>query len=275
MLRAVSGRWLRIRVKQPSAVAFDCKRAKDACAVGTGVDRDTVRPLLHLAADRMAMNHHEAMVGFVEQEGLADPPHVRLSLLLQRNAGPDAGVDEEIVAEAAAIGEALQERDMLLGIALRTTASACSSLSWRDIFRIDAVAPQAFGTAEPSPLGDQLSLAAQNAEKHLLMVPKDENRPDPGAAVGAQPLDHLGGAGSTIDQVADEHQQGLGSRPVLQLGMNLREKVLEQVEAPMDVAHDICPAAGWTGGFACADEANIPSIKPPIVSASSSARTSR
>ena len=63
----------------------------------------------------MAVDHDEAVIGLVEQEGLADPSEVGLALLFELNPGPDAGVDEQIITEAAAIGKALEELDVALG----------------------------------------------------------------------------------------------------------------------------------------------------------------
>ena len=71
-------------------------------------------PLLDLRADRMPVHDDAAVVGLVEQEGLADPAQVRLELLIDRDAGTNAGVHEQIIAEAAGIDEAPQELLMLL-----------------------------------------------------------------------------------------------------------------------------------------------------------------
>ena len=54
------------------------------------------------------------MVAFVAKEGLPDPSEVRLALPVELDSGADSGVDEEVIAEAAGIGEAAQELDMLL-----------------------------------------------------------------------------------------------------------------------------------------------------------------
>ena len=45
------------------------------------------------------MDDDEAMVAFIVEERVADPAQVVLGLLGQIDAGADAGVDEEVVAE--------------------------------------------------------------------------------------------------------------------------------------------------------------------------------
>ena len=79
------------------------------------------------------------------------------------------------------------------------------------------------------------------------MVAEEEDGLHPVAPIAAQPLDHLGGAGPAIDEVADEHQQGLGRRPVLEIGMDLGEKMLEKVDAAVDVPDRIGPIATGAG----------------------------
>ena len=66
----------------------------------------------------MAVNDDKSVIGLVEQEGLADPAQIRLALLVDLDAGANAGVNEEIVAEAAAIIETLEEFDVLPGNSL-------------------------------------------------------------------------------------------------------------------------------------------------------------
>src|SRR5207253_1607320 len=74
---------------------------------------------------------------------------------------------------------------------------------------IHAIALEAFGAAKPAPLGDELRLAPEDAEQHLLMVAENEDRPNAFLTVGPQPLDHLSGMRAAVDQVAEKDQQCL------------------------------------------------------------------
>ena len=126
-----------------------------------------------------------------------------------------------------------------------------------ELVGIDAVALQALGTAEPAPFGDQLRVALQDAKQHLLVIAEQEDGPDSFAAIGPQPLDHLGRARAAVDEVADEDEQGVARRAMLQLGMNFREQLLQQVEAAVDVADGIGPVAGSAGRPAIARRRDV------------------
>ena len=90
------------------------KRGEDPGSIGAGVDPDAIGTHFDLGPDGMAVDDDEAMIGLVEQEGLADPAKVGLALLIELDARTNTGVDEEIIAEAAAVVEALEELHMLL-----------------------------------------------------------------------------------------------------------------------------------------------------------------
>src|SRR6266851_3692889 len=103
------------RVDQPALASLDRQRGQQARTISSGIDADPIGPLIHLIRDGMPVDDDEAMVALVEQEGLADPAQVRLALLVDLDARPDSGMDEQIVTEPAAIDEGLDELDMLLG----------------------------------------------------------------------------------------------------------------------------------------------------------------
>ena len=67
------------------------------------------------------------------------------------------------------------------------------------------------------------------------------------ATIGAKPLDHLRRTWTAIDQIADEHQQGLARRPAFELRVDLLQKRVEQVEPAVDIADDIGAVAARAG----------------------------
>src|SRR4051812_45949231 len=101
-------------VEKPAAVILDRQSREDSAFVGARVDADAIAPLLHFGADRMAVDHDEAVLTVVEQERLPDPAQVGLLLPVERNSGANAGVDEQEIAELAAVDEASKEFDMLI-----------------------------------------------------------------------------------------------------------------------------------------------------------------
>src|SRR5690349_12504365 len=82
------------------------------------------------------------------------------------------------------------------------------------------------------------------------MIAEDEERPDIRMIVGTEPLDDLRRVGTAIDQVADEDQQYLLRRTVLQVMLDLRQELVEQIETPMHIAHGIGPPPAYAGGAA-------------------------
>src|SRR5206468_7344528 len=100
------------RVEQPAFGSLDRKGRQNSAAVGPRVDADPVRPLLDGLGDGVAMDDDEAVIAVIVEERFADPPQVGLALLVELDARPNAGMDEQIVAEAAAVGEALKELDV-------------------------------------------------------------------------------------------------------------------------------------------------------------------
>ena len=129
------------------------------------------------------------------------------------DAGPDAGVDEQIIAEPAGIVEALEKRHMLSAgsrcgsrpalPALCRRSNASPRHSFRDIERRRTAASWRSATASPAMIRSSTSswLPSRIPANAVLVI-------------GSQPLDHLGGAGPAVDQVAEEHQQVLARGPL-------------------------------------------------------------
>ena len=95
------------RVQVPAIASLDGEGSQDAGPIGTRIDSDPVLPLFDRLTDRVPMHHHTAMIRVVHEEGLTDPPKVGLKLLIDGNIRLDAGVDKQIIPEAALIDEAL------------------------------------------------------------------------------------------------------------------------------------------------------------------------
>ena len=92
------------RIDEPAVGTLDRQGGQNARRIGPRVDPDTVRPLLHFAADCVAVDHDEPMVTLVAQERLADPSEVGLGLTVELDPGADPCVNQEIIAEAAGVG---------------------------------------------------------------------------------------------------------------------------------------------------------------------------
>ena len=121
--------------------------------VRSGVDADAVGTLVGTVADGMPMDHHEPVIAVVEQERLADPAQVGLPLLVKRDARANSGMDEEVIAEAASIGETTEKLDVA-GRDRRPDGGQCGLVGGcGDRLRIGPVAFEALRAAEPSQPG--------------------------------------------------------------------------------------------------------------------------
>ncbi len=60
----------------------------------------------------MPVHRHQPQILFIGQERLAYREKIIRRLTRQRNAGPDAGVDEQVIALSVGQSEALQPRQM-------------------------------------------------------------------------------------------------------------------------------------------------------------------
>jgi hypothetical protein len=53
-------------IEYPGSASFDCQRCENSRPVGTSINANSIRQRFNFGSDRMTMNDHEAMVGFVE-----------------------------------------------------------------------------------------------------------------------------------------------------------------------------------------------------------------
>ena len=237
------------RIDQPPILPFDGERRKHSGCESTRIDPNPVRPLFDLMGDRVTVDDDIAMVRVVQQEGLADPAEVRLPLLLQDNSRPNSSVDEQVVAEAACIDEPFEEFDMLCRNRAADHGNGVVVGKASQALGIASVASEAFGAAERHPVSYQRCIARQDSKQHFLVIAKEENCPDSGVLVGPQALDDLRRARTSVDQIADENEQDVAFVALVNVGVNLFQQLVEQIEATMDVPYDIGPAvrgAGWT-----------------------------
>jgi type IV pilus biogenesis protein CpaD/CtpE len=230
----------------PASISFNGESRQHSASIGAGVDPDAVGPLLDLRADRMTVDDEESMPGFVRKERLADPSKVRLTLLVEGNSRADARVDKQIVAKPAGVGKGTEERDMFIGYGLANCSERRFVGRSADRSRICPVTLKALRSAKSKPARQIFDLAGENSEQHFLVIAEKEDRLNVPMAIGSQPLDDLGRARSTIDEVAEEHQENLRRLVPLEVGVNVVEQALEQVETAVDVPDDIGAASLWT-----------------------------
>jgi hypothetical protein len=232
--------WLtRTCVDEPTIRAVDRNRAQHATSISSSINSNPVLPNLDLRADGMPVDHDKSVIGVVKQEGLADPAEIGLALLVDFNARPDAGVNEQIVAKATAVVEALEKLNMFLGDCAPNTHERILIAQRSKFRRVHPVTLQALAAAEPSPFRDQLGLATKNPKQHFFMIAEEKDGPNTGLTVGSEALDHLSRVWPAIDEIADEYQEDLALGTSCNVLVDLVEKLFEKIEASMDVTDRI------------------------------------
>ena len=194
------------------------------------------------------MDDHEAMIGLVGQERIADPAQVGLALERQIDQRSDAGVDEQIVAEPHRVGKAGQEfpmggRERRVQLGQR---GGFAEAVERD--RIEPVAAQALAAAELEPMPHQPALPGEQAQQHFLVIAGDERGLDARAGVGAQALDNLVRGRAAVDQVAEKDEQRAGWPARVIIAFDIGQQAVEQVDAAVDVADGIAAPASRRAG---------------------------
>src|SRR5208283_2751955 len=114
-----------LALKEGQLVAFQHQAGQSAAQHRPGVNRDAVGLDERLPLGRMPVNDDRAMVSPGRQERFADPDHVVTGLPIQRHAGLDAGMDEQVGTDAMADRQVTQEDQMLEG-------NTAGPLGWRD-----------------------------------------------------------------------------------------------------------------------------------------------
>ena len=118
----------RASVEVPALGAFDCHSGQDSGAVGASVEPDAIAALVDAFRNGMAMHHHEAMIGGIVEERVADPAQILFRLCSHRKSRPDSGMDEQIIAESKVSAKLARKSWCSAGIAALMSASAAASL---------------------------------------------------------------------------------------------------------------------------------------------------
>ena len=210
----------------------------------------------------MSVHHDKAVIGIVEQEWFTDPAKIGLALLVDFDARTNSGMDEEIIAEPAAVVEALDELDMLSWNDLADELEHILIAHPDELVGVEAVAFQAFVAAEPAPLRNEIGFSGKDPKQNLLMVAEEENRSNPRMAVGPKPLHDLRRIGSTVDKVADEDDKNLAGLAAGNVAFNLPEKLFEKIKTAVNVPHDIASPSARAGAVALPSRSKVEHLAP-------------
>lgn len=212
--------------------------------VSPRIDPDPASQLFDPFGDGVAVNNGYPMIPAVAEKRLADPAQIDRGLPVERDARPDSGMNEKVVAEAEAVAKLVEKALVGRRDPLPHFRERALGRQGEKVHCIDAIACQAFFAAEAKPLGKQLFFPVQQPKQHLFMVPRKNDRLETGERPGADPLDHFARLRPAVDQVAKKDKNGPDvptPPPVIRL--DLPKQAVQQVMAAVDVPDRIGPPA--------------------------------
>src|SRR5579875_995527 len=222
------------RAQEPMPAAFEHKAGEDACGIGAGVDSDPVLPYLGRLCDAVPVDYDLAVVALVVEEGLADPKDILVLLVVERDAGKDAGMDEKIVALNVPALKPAQETHV------PRRRFGCEMLA--QAIEARAISSQGAEHADPVALQGRIAAVEEPAQPQL---------------------DHFSGIRPTIDIIAEiDDAVAQRRRPARILGDTVVEQA-QKVDPPMDVADGVDAPTGRHLGLPRTDLGPRPRAKEP------------
>src|SRR5690242_12052050 len=225
--------------EEPAIGAFEADRAQPAGGESAGIEADAVRPLDHAVADAVAVDDQLAELGVAVEEARADPAHVGALLVLDRHAGAQAGMDEDVIADLDPVLERFEESDVALRDVRLQQREQLGIIGAFEIMLGDAVAQDRLAAADPHEQAQRFHVAGERAEEDLLVIAEDEA--DVAARLGKpdQPIDHARRIGAAIDEIAEEDELRLRGAAGAVVRLDLPDQIVEQAEAAVDIADRI------------------------------------
>src|SRR5579883_3462435 len=253
------------RAEEPMPAAFEHKAGEDACGIGAGVDSDPVLPYLGRLCDAVPVDYDLAVVALVVEEGLADPKDILVLLVVERDAGKDAGMDEKIVALNVPALKPAQETHVprrRFGCEMLAQAIEARAISSQGAEHADPVALQGRIAAVEEPAQPHLRIL-EETQHELFVIALEANRLEPRRRPFQQQLDHFSGIRPTIDIIAEiDDAVAQRRRPARILGDTVVEQA-QKVHPPMDVADGVDAPTGRHLGLPRTDLGPRPRAKEP------------
>ena len=192
----------------------------------------------------MAVDDDAAEIRVGVQERLADPHQIPFGLLVQRHAGPEAGVNEQIIALAVGQREAAEERRVRRrqGVLKLPPQRRQIGAGAEMAEPVEAVTGQGRAAAVEQP-GLAVLAMLDEPEHEILVIALQVDGLETRQRVVDQRVDHLERLAAAIHIIAEiNHHQALAGMTDGVVGDRFVE-FAQQIEAAVDVAHRVDSAA--------------------------------
>ena len=235
---------LPLRGDEPSQGILQAHGRQFTRPIGARVDTDPVVPRINLARFAVTVDNDRAMIPLAVQEFPADPKEVLPALTFEPDARPHPGMAKEVISASPGQREAAQPVHHVRANLLLKRETPLLRRKAHERTGIEAIAAQGGVSAafEPEPL--RLGVTIRAGEKHLLVIAAKNH--DPAPIVPLHQLDqfeHLPRVRPAIDEIAQKDDPCRASAARSDVGFQLPQQLLQEIEPPVDVADGVDPRA--------------------------------
>ena len=173
-----------------------------------------------------------------KQEVVADPEQVFPALLVERDAGPDAGMYEEIAAVHITDRQRAQEGKMGRRHLVNQRLRECPAFLSVGIRRgRQPVGHQRLQAAELPPLREHVGIDEKLQQTGLVIAEQADHAPVSPPLI--EHRDHIARIRSAIDVVAEEHLDRPRRPELADIGIDAGADLAQQIGVPVDVADGV------------------------------------
>lgn len=182
----------------------------------------------------MPVNDELSEVLLVQQEVLPDPQQVFILLLIERDAGPHAGMHEKEIAAGERTRHPVDQPEVLLRNRARKFARQFAPLLGAGLGgRFQSVGLQRLQSAELAPMGKQVGTGGEVAKQGFMIALEQQDLLM--ARARDQAVEHVAAGGPAIDIVAEKNLHRVRRRMPGPVGIDPRQHVDECVVHAVDV----------------------------------------
>jgi hypothetical protein len=203
---------------------------------------------LRLVYDRVPVHHHHPMIGHIVQKTLAYPTKIPSDLVFHWDAGPNSGMDKEVISELETVDHRFQEIDVRLRHARFDAIQNFERGSIQNEAAAHAIAFGAFGASVHEPVLEDTDVSAQYAQKELFVIALEKDISGECGWRIENFIQHAPGIGATVHEIAKEDEIYFRCGPVRIVLTDPFEKVAKQIQPAVYVANGISSAPSGAGG---------------------------
>jgi len=231
-------------LQYPALRSLEPHRREPSAGIGPRINTNAGRTLLDLIGDGMAVDHDLLARLDAVEEILTDPTQCLGLLGIERDARPDAGMNEGVIAEHDHVLEPSQKIEMSLRHTLPQQLEQLGIVAPIILVLADSITQNRRLPANSQEEGQRPFLPCHRFQEHLLVITEQKTDLVRPRTQIEQALYDLRRFRAPIDQIPQEDDRGIRGGTGGVIGLHLTQQIVEQVEPPVDIAHRIDAHAG-------------------------------